>query len=275
MADHGSPISGAAPAESDRPERLSVCACGAPLIPTFHWRGKEFVCIECGRLYEFFGPQVVKTTDARWVRYEALLAEWMEHAGPKLLTPGARHEGCEKCWGNGSENHVRHATDQEKADHGAALAWLIARTRRHRLTPKMRRALRLLRDHGDSVIGPGGGVVTSASTGLDSGQPWINFRTARALETLGFAEIHDYGYDGCEITLTAAGRERDALSGGRMRTTHTAPQMTGPQEAALRVLHWLEVVGTTTRGGLIVRGVDGSLSVLSRSGLFGRFRGEP
>lgn len=187
-------------------ERLSVCACGAPLIPTFHWRGKEWFCLECGRLYEFFGPSVVSTTPRRWARYEALLAEWEQNAGPKLLTPGARYDGCDKCWGNGGEAHEQHATEQEKTDHAAAKAWLIARSRRARLTPKMREALRLLREHGDPVIGPGGGVVTTAATHLSSGQPWVNIVTAIALERLELAELHDHGADGSEVTLTEAGR---------------------------------------------------------------------
>lgn len=115
-------------ATAQRPETLATCGyCGAPLIATFHWRGKEWVCIECGRLYEFFGTASKRTTDKLWARYEALLAEWRENAGPKLLTPGARHEGCEKCWGHDSEDHDRHATDGERAAHEEATAWLKAR----------------------------------------------------------------------------------------------------------------------------------------------------
>lgn len=114
-------------AASLRPATLAVCACGAPLIGTFHWRGHEWYCIECGRRHTFFGCPSAPTTDALWARYEALRAEWDEHAGPKLLTMGARHEGCPKCWGDGSEDHERHATDEERAAHEEATAWLKAR----------------------------------------------------------------------------------------------------------------------------------------------------
>lgn len=76
------------------------------------------------------------------------------------------------------------------------------------LTPKMREALRLLRAHGDLQIGPGGGVVTTGATGLDSGQPWINFHTARALERAGLADIAYPDVDCAEITLTPDGQER-------------------------------------------------------------------
>ena len=106
---------------------MSVCHCGAPLIPTFHWRGKEWVCLECGSLYTFFGPRPIPTTDELWTRYEALLAEWEENAGSKLLTAGARRDGCSKCWGDGSEEHRGHATAEELAAHGEATAWLVER----------------------------------------------------------------------------------------------------------------------------------------------------
>lgn len=65
----------------------------------------------------------------------------------------------------------------------------------------MREALRLLYEYGDPAIGPGGGVVTTAATGLDSGQPWINFHTARALERAGLAVIAYPDFDCAEITL--------------------------------------------------------------------------
>ena len=75
-----------------------------------------------------------------------------------------------------------------------------------RLTSKQREALRLLREHGDPVIGLGGGVVCADWTGLDSGQPWINWRTAYALERRGLAKVSRDPYDDYgEITLTEAG----------------------------------------------------------------------
>lgn len=77
------------------------------------------------------------------------------------------------------------------------------------MTPRTREALCLLREHGDPAIGLGGGVVTTGPTGLDSGQPWINFHTARALERVGLAVIAYPDFDCAEITLTpiAMGRE--------------------------------------------------------------------
>jgi hypothetical protein len=73
------------------------------------------------------------------------------------------------------------------------------------ITRRQREALTLLREHGLNRGETGDGVVTSAVTGLDSGQPWINFHTARALERKGLARI-DYSWDYPEIVLTEAGR---------------------------------------------------------------------
>jgi hypothetical protein len=70
------------------------------------------------------------------------------------------------------------------------------------MTRKQREALAMLRKHGDSVIGHGGGVLTSSASCLVDGQPWIHWRTAQALERLGLACI-DYatGEYNPEITL--------------------------------------------------------------------------
>lgn len=121
---------GPSAAQPSRPSELSVCRCGAPLIATFHWRSKEWVCLECGRLYAFLNTPSAETTDELWARYEALLAEWKEHA-PKLLTPGAKHEDCEKCWGPDADSqHIDHATAAERAAHEEATSWLLTRTGR-------------------------------------------------------------------------------------------------------------------------------------------------
>jgi hypothetical protein len=76
------------------------------------------------------------------------------------------------------------------------------------VTRKQREALRMLQQHGDPHIGPGGGVVMNEATALFDGQPWLHWRTAEALERSGLAEI-DYTWDGPdgnpEITLTEKG----------------------------------------------------------------------
>ena len=58
--------------ENEISERLAVCSCGTPLICTFAWSGKEWYCLNCGRLYTFFGAHLLKTTPELWEKYEEL-----------------------------------------------------------------------------------------------------------------------------------------------------------------------------------------------------------
>jgi hypothetical protein len=50
-----------------------------------------------------------------------------------------------------------------------------------------------------------------------------------------------------------------------------AVELSEQQELTLKMFHWLEVVGTTERGGVIVQHTDGDLSVIGVSGLFERY----
>lgn len=94
---------------------------------TFHWSGKEFVCLKCGRLYDWLSPERKNETPKRLERMEARKAEWVEHA-QDLLTPHAWHKDCEKC--DAGEYHTLHATEEEWAAHREAQAWLLQRTGR-------------------------------------------------------------------------------------------------------------------------------------------------
>ena len=62
-------------------------------------------------------------------------------------------------------------------------------------TPRQREALRLIREHGSGYVGEDGheAVVTSGPTCLIDGQPWIDWRTAYALERRGLAEVRGIG----------------------------------------------------------------------------------
>jgi hypothetical protein len=73
------------------------------------------------------------------------------------------------------------------------------------LSAAQREALRLLREHGDPVIGPGGGVLMTEASRLIDGQPWIHWRTGEALERRGLASIVRVPGEYAEITLTADG----------------------------------------------------------------------
>ena len=92
------------------PERMAVCSCGAPLIGTFLFHYKEFICLEDGRLYEFFGPTTVDTTPELWERFVALEAEFNEIMKDAIISH-SRHVDCEQC--EGGEDHIRHATPDE------------------------------------------------------------------------------------------------------------------------------------------------------------------
>jgi hypothetical protein len=109
--------------------QLAVCpGCGAPLIPTMTFPGAEFYCLECGRKLGMFSPDGVDETPERMARYEALKAEWDEHAEGKLLIPRSWKDGCPNCQlGNVQRFHVDHATDAERAAHEAAMEWLRER----------------------------------------------------------------------------------------------------------------------------------------------------
>lgn len=99
-----------------------------PLVSTFHWRGKEFVCLKCGRLYAWLDPVAKNETPKRIERMEARKAEWVEHASD-LITVGSRLTSCERC-SELHEDHNLHATEEEWAAHKAAQEWLLARTGR-------------------------------------------------------------------------------------------------------------------------------------------------
>ena len=70
------------------------------------------------------------------------------------------------------------------------------------MTPKMREALAMLQEHGESDYDETAkwGVVTTDATHLSSGQPWINWRTAEALERAGVAQVRGYGEE-CEVWI--------------------------------------------------------------------------
>ena len=99
---------------------------GAPLIATMAFRKAEFYCLECGARLGFLSPRPAAPTPELDARYEALKAEWDEHARHAVLIHGW-YENCDKCKAGLSEYHPAHATAEELAAHEAALAWLKQR----------------------------------------------------------------------------------------------------------------------------------------------------
>ena len=60
-----------------KPSPMATCPnCGEPLIATFKFRGKEFICIECRKLWEFLEPTPVESTPDLDARYKELRAKW-------------------------------------------------------------------------------------------------------------------------------------------------------------------------------------------------------
>jgi len=107
--------------------KVAMCRdCNVPLVMTFAFRAAEFYCLECGRTYGFFGPSPADETPELLGDMRAREAEWEEHAGRHLLTVGARRTDCSTCSTNG-EDHVAHATDEERAADKAARAWMRER----------------------------------------------------------------------------------------------------------------------------------------------------
>lgn len=57
---------------------MATCTCGAPLIMSFLKYGYEWVCMECGKWFTYFGAKPSVHTRELEERYEALDAEYRE-----------------------------------------------------------------------------------------------------------------------------------------------------------------------------------------------------
>jgi hypothetical protein len=113
---------------STRERPMATCPHdGAPLIATCAFRKAEFYCLECGARLGFLSPAPAQATPELNERYEALQAEWDQHAGAALLGDGAWHRDCPKCEVGVGEPHRAHASAEELAAHEAAIAWLEQR----------------------------------------------------------------------------------------------------------------------------------------------------
>lgn len=109
---------------------MGMCPrCDTPVISTMAWRSYEFYCLECGAHLGFLSPRAAESTPELIARYDALKAEWDEHAGGKLITQGGWLQECSVCAPRG-ETHEAHATAEEIAAHEEALAWLRERAAR-------------------------------------------------------------------------------------------------------------------------------------------------
>ena len=63
--------------KTGKPAPMATCpVCKEPLIATIRFRGKEFICVACKRLWEFLDPLPADATPELEARYKVLKAEW-------------------------------------------------------------------------------------------------------------------------------------------------------------------------------------------------------
>jgi hypothetical protein len=100
--------------------KVAMCRdCNEPLVSTFSFSHKEFICVKCGRLFEWLEPMATERTDELDARLAELEAEWRP-IGDALLSGGVMLSDCATCT-RMREPHLTHATDEERAAHEAAL----------------------------------------------------------------------------------------------------------------------------------------------------------
>lgn len=99
-----------------------------PLVCTFAFYKKEFICLGCGTLYEWLEPKGAPDTKELTAKAKAREEEWEENAGKHLLTVGAKHTDCEKCKTSTDYSHKDHATEEEIAADEKARIWIQQRT---------------------------------------------------------------------------------------------------------------------------------------------------
>lgn len=104
--------------------KIAMCACGEPLVCTFHFYKKEFVCVRCGRTYEFFGPTGADETPERIERMEENEKLWNEIEEGYLVKGMIRRE-CELCSTSGDYSHKDHASKEDLEKHEAAEKRLV------------------------------------------------------------------------------------------------------------------------------------------------------
>lgn len=99
--------------------KVAMCSCGEPLVMTFVYPGKEFVCVVCRRTYTFFGPiAAAAETPELLSRSETRKSEW--HALTNGLLPRTAYlRDCERCH---PDYHYEHATSEELAADESARA---------------------------------------------------------------------------------------------------------------------------------------------------------
>lgn len=102
--------------------KTSLCTCGEPLVTTMAFRKHELYCIWDGRMYGLFEAEQAEETPALADRYAWNLAEWKE-LSEGLIGDGVHFEACDRC---SREEHLLHATEEEKQGDAVARATLTS-----------------------------------------------------------------------------------------------------------------------------------------------------
>jgi len=108
---------------------ISVCPyCqNEPLVGTFAFRGKEYICLGCGMTFTFFGPPSHEATKELASKRRDRDEEWDDN-GAALMVDDFKRVNCDQC--RLAERHQDHATRKEWDRHNAAVKWLTERTGR-------------------------------------------------------------------------------------------------------------------------------------------------
>lgn len=109
---------------------IAMCPrCVVPLVMTMGWSHAEFYCLNCGAHLGFLSPVPADETPRLLEQMHATGAEFERLGGKDLITAGGYRTGCSQCIIALGESHDRHATDDERARHEAALTALDKRIR--------------------------------------------------------------------------------------------------------------------------------------------------
>jgi hypothetical protein len=71
-----------------KPPPMACCpSCEEPLIMTFRFPGKEFICVECRGLWGFLDPIAKEITPELNARHDELVAKWEKELSEAKETP--------------------------------------------------------------------------------------------------------------------------------------------------------------------------------------------
>lgn len=101
--------------------KIAMCrSCeNEPLVCTFAFYKKEFICMGCGRTYEWLQPASADETPELLALAEKREQEWNTLSGD-FLPHGCKVADCDLCRTSDDYQHLDHATDTEKEAHYTA-----------------------------------------------------------------------------------------------------------------------------------------------------------